>query len=92
VYRMDMSAYSTRDNGYVKAKSSKSLPTLQIPSNVTRISRCFRRKCSDGIFQIVYYHSGVGSNGGILDKIIGGAFGIGIAEASSPMSLDDLAR
>ncbi|KAI1169632.1 hypothetical protein F4777DRAFT_592574 [Nemania sp. FL0916] len=47
------------------AKSnSKTEPRLQIPSN----------------FQIIYYQSGVGSRSGFIDRVFGGAFGIGIAE------------
>ncbi|KAI0115850.1 hypothetical protein GGR51DRAFT_555725 [Nemania sp. FL0031] len=71
--------WQNSDNGYVKS-NSKSEPTLQIPSNVTRISRCFKRSCSDGAFQIIYYQSGVGSRSGIIDRIFGGAFGTGISE------------
>ncbi|KAI0131646.1 hypothetical protein F4776DRAFT_664471 [Hypoxylon sp. NC0597] len=72
--------WQNSDNGYVKPTASNPIPTLQIPSNVTRISRAFKRNCSDGTFQIVYYQSGVGSRSGIVDKILGGAFGLGIAE------------
>ncbi|KAI1502663.1 hypothetical protein F5X99DRAFT_407739 [Biscogniauxia marginata] len=72
--------WQNADNGYVKPTSSDPIPRLQIPSNVTRISRCFKRRCSDGTFQIVYYQSGVGSRAGLIDRVLGGAFGIGIAE------------
>ncbi|KAI0016925.1 hypothetical protein F4780DRAFT_772593 [Xylariomycetidae sp. FL0641] len=68
------------DNGYVQPSSSNPLPSLQIPSNASRISRCLQRRCSDGTFQIVYYLSGVGSRAGTVDKMLGGAFGVGIAE------------
>ncbi|KAK8126205.1 uncharacterized protein PG998_001964 [Apiospora kogelbergensis] len=53
------------------------------PSNATRISRSFARTCSDGMFQIIYYQVGVGSGSGIagiVPRILGGAFGVGIAE------------
>ncbi|KAI1473502.1 hypothetical protein K445DRAFT_299683 [Daldinia sp. EC12] len=72
--------WQNSDNGYVKPTSSNPVPTLQVPSNVTRISRAFKRGCSNGTFQIVYYQSGVGSRSGVVDRILGGAFGIGIAE------------
>ncbi|KAI1121118.1 hypothetical protein F5Y10DRAFT_288902 [Nemania abortiva] len=72
--------WQNSDNGYVKSTRRKTERTLQIPSNVTRISRCFRRSCSDGVFQIIYYQSGVGSRSGILDRLFGGAFGTGISE------------
>ncbi|KAI8963932.1 hypothetical protein F5Y11DRAFT_346006 [Daldinia sp. FL1419] len=72
--------WQNSDNGYVKPSSTNPVPTLQIPSNVTRISRAFKRGCSNGTFQIVYYQSGVGSRAGVVDRVLGGAFGIGIAE------------
>ncbi|OTA95825.1 hypothetical protein M434DRAFT_9481 [Hypoxylon sp. CO27-5] len=72
--------WQNSDNGYVKPTAFNPIPTLQIPSNVTRISRAFKSTCSDGTFQVVYYQSGVGSKSGIVDRILGGAFGIGIAE------------
>ncbi|KAI1212875.1 uncharacterized protein F4807DRAFT_303343 [Annulohypoxylon truncatum] len=72
--------WQNSDNGYVQPTSSNPIPTLQIPSNVTRISRIFKRTCSDDTFQIVYYQSGVGSRSGPIDRVLGGAFGIGIAE------------
>jgi len=53
---------------------------LAIPSNITRLSRCIKSQSSDDIPQIVYYHFGVGAGGGILDKVIGGATGGGLAE------------
>ncbi|KAI1769038.1 hypothetical protein GGR53DRAFT_274392 [Hypoxylon sp. FL1150] len=72
--------WQNSDNGYIKPTSSNPIPSLQIPSNVTRISRAFKRNCSDGTFQIIYYQSGVGSRSGIINRVLGGAFGIGIAE------------
>ncbi|KAI1393684.1 uncharacterized protein F4822DRAFT_424147 [Hypoxylon trugodes] len=72
--------WQNSDNGYVKPTASNPIPTLQIPSNVTRISRAFKRNCSDETFQIIYYHSGVGSGSDFFNRIMGGAFGIGIAE------------
>ncbi|KAI0406583.1 hypothetical protein F4802DRAFT_595942 [Xylaria palmicola] len=71
--------WQNSDGGHFKL-GRKPEPTLQIPSNVTRISRCFKRTCSDGVFQIIYYQSGVGSKSGILDRLFGGAFGTGISE------------
>lgn len=49
------------------------------PSNVTKLARAVRSRSRNGIDQVVYYHSGVGTKGG-LDKITGGAFGDGIEE------------
>ncbi|KAI0143573.1 hypothetical protein GGR57DRAFT_508048 [Xylariaceae sp. FL1272] len=72
--------WQNSDNGYLKASKKHNVPKLQTPSNVTRISRCFRRTCTDGTSQIIYYQSGVGSRAGSLNRILGGAFGIGISE------------
>ncbi|PHH50926.1 Uncharacterized protein YEL023C [Ceratocystis fimbriata CBS 114723] len=54
--------------------------STQIPSNVTRMSRCFSHHCSDGTLQIINYQSGVGTGSNMIDSIVGGAFGKGIAE------------
>jgi uncharacterized protein (DUF2235 family) len=47
------------------------------PSNVTKVARAIVSRASNGIDQIVYYHDGVGTAGG-LDRYTGGAFGEGI--------------
>jgi uncharacterized protein (DUF2235 family) len=54
-------------------------PTIQAPSNVTRISRCLRRKDDKGNDQVIYYQSGIGTHD-IVDKVIGGATGLGLSE------------
>jgi uncharacterized protein (DUF2235 family) len=54
--------------------------TLQVPSNVTRISRALRRVGLDGKPQIIYYHSGVGTGSSTVDTITGGLLGTGISE------------
>ncbi|KAH6998621.1 hypothetical protein BKA56DRAFT_626946 [Ilyonectria sp. MPI-CAGE-AT-0026] len=68
------------DNGYEEPGLLRSEGTLQVPSNVTRISRCFKRRCSDGKLQIISYESGVGTGSNTLDSITGGAFGLGLSE------------
>lgn len=70
------------DNGYEKPSLLNPKGRLQVPSNVTRISRCFKRRCNDGKPQIVSYESGVGTGSNFLDGISGGAFGLGLSEAS----------
>ncbi|KAK8056652.1 hypothetical protein PG993_001879 [Apiospora rasikravindrae] len=70
-------------DNYVKASPKNPIARLASPSNATRISRSFARTCSDGTFQIIYYQVGVGSGSGItslFSRILGGAFGVGIAE------------
>ncbi|OCK80044.1 hypothetical protein K432DRAFT_416937 [Lepidopterella palustris CBS 459.81] len=61
------------DNGLVNGK-------LSIPSNVTRISRAIQPVSRDGIPQVVYYHFGVGSQGSIVDRVVGGSTGEGLGE------------
>lgn len=55
-------------------------PTEPIPTNVTRIGRAIKPVDSDGRAQVVYYQPGVGTQGGILSRIIAGAIGQGLAE------------
>lgn len=47
------------------------------PTNVTKIARAILPRSAAGIDQIVFYHDGVGTDGGI-DKFTGGAFGEGL--------------
>lgn len=47
-------------------------------SNVVRIARSVKPIAANGMPQIVYYHPGVGTGNG-LDKLIGGATGVGLA-------------
>ncbi len=47
------------------------------PTNVVKMQRAVRSVASDGMSQIVSYHSGVGT-GDVLDKLLGGAFGEGL--------------
>ncbi|KAG6189874.1 hypothetical protein E4U36_004229 [Claviceps purpurea] len=68
------------DYGFARSRLFGKKGTLQIPSNVTRISRCFKRRCADGTLQIISYESGVGSGSNALDSITGGAFGAGLGE------------
>lgn len=58
---------------------------VQIPSNVTRISRCIEQEGVDektgrSIPQIVYYQAGVGTEDNFYSKYIGGATGKGLSE------------
>jgi len=47
------------------------------PTNVTKVARGVLTQAPDGVNQVVYYHSGVGT-GGPLDTFTGGAFGHGM--------------
>jgi len=60
------------DRDHVNDETGKRRPT-----NVTKVARAIRARAKDGVDQIVYYHNGVGTGGGV-DKYTGGAFGDGI--------------
>jgi uncharacterized protein (DUF2235 family) len=49
------------------------------PTNVTKTARAIKPRAASGVDQIVIYHEGVGTSGG-LDKWTGGAFGDGIED------------
>lgn len=70
------------EDGYTKPTLIPYNPTgtLQIQSNVTRISRALKRIAHDGKPQIIYYHSGVGTGVSTIDTVTGGLFGKGISE------------
>lgn len=59
---------------------------INIPSNVTRLSRAIKPQSSDGIQQIVYYHRGVGSSSGLVDRVYGGITGEGMPLSHSQLS------
>ncbi|KAH6839560.1 hypothetical protein B0I37DRAFT_439302 [Chaetomium sp. MPI-CAGE-AT-0009] len=61
------------DGTWMDSLGSKGEP----PSNVTRISRVFRRTCSDGTHQVINYFAGVGTANPV-DRFMGGAFGMGL--------------
>jgi uncharacterized protein (DUF2235 family) len=46
-------------------------------TNVVRVGQALKPVASDGVQQIVYYNSGVGS-GGYVDQFLGGVFGAGL--------------
>jgi uncharacterized protein (DUF2235 family) len=50
-----------------------------LPTNVLKLARSVSPLAPDGTTQVVYYHFGVGTGGG-LDRLTGGAFGAGIEE------------
>ncbi|KAH7360619.1 hypothetical protein BKA65DRAFT_189578 [Rhexocercosporidium sp. MPI-PUGE-AT-0058] len=70
------------DDGFKKPTLIPYQPTgvLQVPSNVTRISRALRRTGREGVPQIIFYHSGVGTGSSKVDMLTGGLLGIGISE------------
>lgn len=49
---------------------------LPCPTNVYKISRL---SIADAT-QLVYYHPGVGTNGGLFDKVFGGGVGVGLSQ------------
>ena len=48
------------------------------PSNVVKMARAIRPQAPDGTSQVVFYDPGVGTDS-LLDKLTGGAFGIGLS-------------
>ncbi|KAJ5902043.1 hypothetical protein N7495_002571 [Penicillium taxi] len=75
------------DGTWVNSEKGYDAPTLQqphttlsIPTNVTRVYRSLKRRAFDGKIQVVYYHSGVGTSGSIVDALAGGIFGAGVSE------------
>ena len=60
-----LGTWMNSDNGLLNGK-------IEMPSNVTRISRAIKPVSQDGIPQIVYYHFGVGTQGGVVDRFISG--------------------
>ncbi|KAF2396115.1 hypothetical protein EJ06DRAFT_243851 [Trichodelitschia bisporula] len=61
------------DNGNLNGE----IPT---PSNVTRLARAIKAESDDNVPQVVSYHSGVGSHGSIINRVVAGAVGVGLAE------------
>jgi len=59
-------------------QASKNAKTRR-PTNVMKVARAVLSRDSKGIDQVVVYHEGVGTAGG-LDKFTGGAFGDGIEQ------------
>lgn len=49
------------------------------PTNVTKVARGVRARSTGGVDQVVFYHEGVGTDGGV-DRLTGGAFGHGIED------------
>ncbi|MCJ1409057.1 hypothetical protein MMC19_003134 [Ptychographa xylographoides] len=69
----------TCDGTWLDADNGLDKGQLTIPSNVTRICRAIKAESSDQIPQLVFYEAGVGSQGGVVTKVVGGASGEGIS-------------
>lgn len=61
------------DNGIMNGQK-------QPPSNVSRMGWAIKETSRDGIPQVVNYQAGVGTSGGRLSRIVGGATGLGLKE------------
>jgi uncharacterized protein (DUF2235 family) len=61
------------DNGILNGQK-------QAPSNVSRIGWAIKDTSRDGISQVVHYQAGVGTMGGRISRILGGALGVGLKE------------
>lgn len=51
-----------------------------VPSNVAKVCRAVSGKTNNDVEQLVYYDTGVGTEGNLFDRIMGGAFGVGLFE------------
>ena len=51
-----------------------------VPTNVVKLVRAIKPISADGINQIVFYDQGVGTSGGPVARMIGGATGLGISQ------------
>jgi hypothetical protein len=56
-------------------QSDNEIPT---PTNVVRLHNCLATVSEDGSGQLKYYHPGVGTDGGPLQRALGGAIGLGL--------------
>jgi len=52
----------------------------QVSTNVTKITHAIRPLDSQGRQQVVYYQAGVGSEGNIIERLVGGALGTGLSD------------
>ncbi|OBT53984.1 hypothetical protein VE04_04820, partial [Pseudogymnoascus sp. 24MN13] len=87
--RLIIACDGTWTNSYSNAPTSNAVAdlvpgifshtTVTLPSNITRICRALNTNAvatedtEPGPAQIVFYHPGIGTDGGIEDRIIGGA-------------------
>lgn len=63
-------------------------PRVTLPSNITRLCRALntsalatRDNGQEALHtQLIYYHNGVGTDGGLFDKIVAGATGVNISD------------
>ncbi|KAI9698592.1 MAG: hypothetical protein M1820_007391 [Bogoriella megaspora] len=68
------------DGTWLDSDSGHLQGSLKIPSNITRLTRALKVTSDEGIPQVIKYHYGVGSQGGVVDKVVGGATGSGLSE------------
>lgn len=50
------------------------------PTNVVKIKGCVAAADTGGEEQKIYYHTGVGTEGGLVNSVAGGGFGVGLAD------------
>lgn len=50
------------------------------PTNVVKVVRGVKPRDANGVVQIAYYHTGVGTDAGFYDKWVGGALGVGLSK------------
>lgn len=50
------------------------------PNNKKCLQQIITPKAADGTIQEVFYHDGVGSDGGLVERLLGGAIGLGLKQ------------
>ncbi len=60
------------------ATPEKEIEGILTPTNVVRFFNALADKGTDGNAQLKYYHPGVGTDGGLMDRLVGGGVGIGL--------------
>ena len=68
------------DGTWLDSQSGLTQGKIPIPSNITRISQAIKSVSRDGIPQVVYYQAGIGSQGGFLNRLVGGVTAEGLSE------------
>ncbi|KAF2418492.1 hypothetical protein EJ08DRAFT_53200 [Tothia fuscella] len=68
------------DGTWLNSDDGMQIGELPNPSNVTRINRAIKSESSDGIPQICYYQYGLGTQGGIVDRVVMGSVGEGLSD------------
>ncbi len=62
------------------ATPEKETDGVLTPTNVVRFYNSIAETSSLGVTQLKYYHPGVGTDGTVIDKVVGGGMGVGLGK------------